>query len=92
MSANLAGKWVEILISDNGVGIPFDDQAHIFERFYRVHKHRARDAGGTGLGLSIVKNIILAHGGQISLRSTPGEGATFIIRLPVTQNEITSAK
>jgi two-component system phosphate regulon sensor histidine kinase PhoR len=92
MSANLAGKWVEILISDNGVGIPFDDQAHIFERFYRVHKHRARDAGGTGLGLSIVKNIVLAHGGQISLRSTPGEGATFIIRLPVTQNEIASAK
>jgi two-component system phosphate regulon sensor histidine kinase PhoR len=92
ISAGLAGDWVEILISDNGVGIPLEDQAHIFERFYRVHKHRARDAGGTGLGLSIVKNIVLAHGGQISLRSTPGEGATFIIRLPVTQNEIATAK
>jgi len=92
ISASLAATWVEILISDNGIGIPLEDQAHVFERFYRVHKHRARDAGGTGLGLSIVKNIVLAHGGQISLRSTPGEGATFTIRLPITQNEITAAK
>lgn len=81
------GEWVEISIADNGEGIPLEDQAHIFERFYRVHKHRARDAGGTGLGLSIVKNIILAHGGGIVLRSTPGEGATFIIRLPLSHKE-----
>lgn len=92
ISAQLAGQWIEIAIADNGIGIPLEDQAHIFERFYRVHKHRARDAGGTGLGLSIVKNIVLAHGGQISLRSTPGDGATFMIRLPVTQNEIAYAK
>jgi signal transduction histidine kinase len=92
LNARLEREWVEISITDNGTGIPLEDQAHIFERFYRVHKHRARDAGGTGLGLSIVKNIILAHGGQISLRSTPGEGATFIIRLPVSQKETSPAK
>jgi two-component system phosphate regulon sensor histidine kinase PhoR len=92
VNARLEGEWVEISIADNGTGIPLEDQAHIFERFYRVHKHRARDAGGTGLGLSIVKNIILAHGGQISLRSTPGDGATFIIRLPVSQKEISPTK
>ncbi len=86
------GEAVEISIADNGTGIPLEDQAHIFERFYRVHKHRARDAGGTGLGLSIVKNIILAHGGGISLRSTPGDGATFLIRLPFSQGEIMAAK
>jgi len=92
LNARLEGEWVEISIADNGTGIPFEDQAHIFERFYRVHKHRARDAGGTGLGLSIVKNIILAHGGQISLRSTTGDGATFIIRLPVSQKESSPVK
>lgn len=92
ITSRLAGEAVEISIADNGTGIPLEDQAHIFERFYRVHKHRARDAGGTGLGLSIVKNIILAHGGGISLRSTPGDGATFVIRLPLSQGEIMSAK
>jgi len=87
IDGRLDGEWVEIAITDNGEGIPLEDQAHIFERFYRVHKHRARDAGGTGLGLSIVKNILLAHGGGISLRSTPGEGATFVIRLPLSQQD-----
>lgn len=72
-------------VADNGPGIPLEDQAHIFERFYRVHKHRSRDAGGTGLGLSIVKNIVLAHGGTASVSSTPGEKAVFHIRLPVSQ-------
>ena len=83
---------MEISIADNGTGIPLEDQAHIFERFYRVHKHRARDAGGTGLGLSIVKNIILAHGGGVSLLSSPGAGATFVIRLPLSQRESVPSK
>jgi len=79
------GDQIHITVSDNGPGIPMEDQAHIFERFYRVHKHRSRDAGGTGLGLSIVKNIILAHGGAVSVSSQPGEGASFLIRLPISQ-------
>ncbi len=74
---------VELRIADNGPGIPLEDQPHLFERFYRVHKDRSRDAGGTGLGLSIVKHIITGHDGTVSLESEPGRGATFILRLPV---------
>jgi two-component system phosphate regulon sensor histidine kinase PhoR len=74
---------VVIEVADNGPGIPYEDQEHIFERFYRVHKHRSRDTGGTGLGLSIVKNVVHAHGGTVTLRSDPGRGATFTVSLPV---------
>jgi two-component system, OmpR family, phosphate regulon sensor histidine kinase PhoR len=75
---------VEVIlkVKDNGPGIPLSDQPHIFERFYRVHKDRSRDAGGTGLGLSIVKHTAQSHGGNVELESSPGEGATFVIRLP----------
>ncbi len=77
---------IEIVFSDNGPGIPLEDQPHIFERFYRVHKDRSRVAGGTGLGLSIVKHIVHAHGGEVSVESTPGAGASFLVRLPVRQS------
>jgi two-component system phosphate regulon sensor histidine kinase PhoR len=75
---------VEVIlkVKDNGPGIPLSDQPHIFERFYRVHKDRSRDAGGTGLGLSIVKHTAQSHGGRVELESLPGQGATFIVRLP----------
>ncbi|GAT32116.1 two-component system, OmpR family [Terrimicrobium sacchariphilum] len=76
---------VVISFQDNGPGIPLEDQPHIFERFYRVHKDRSRVAGGTGLGLSIVKHVIQAHGGAVSVESVPGQGATFKVRLPVAQ-------
>lgn len=75
---------IAIAIADNGPGIPLSAQPFVFDRFYRVHKDRSRDGGGTGLGLSIVKNIILAHGGTVSVESTPGQGATFHLRLPVS--------
>jgi len=74
---------LELAVSDNGPGIPYEDQPHIFERFYRVRKDRARDAGGTGLGLSIVKNVALVHGGSVAVRSTPGVGASFFVMLPI---------
>jgi two-component system phosphate regulon sensor histidine kinase PhoR len=77
---------VIVAVCDDGVGIPLSDQPHIFERFYRVHKDRSRDAGGTGLGLSIVKHIVQAHGGEIAVQSVPGSGAKFIMTLPVRQN------
>jgi two-component system, OmpR family, phosphate regulon sensor histidine kinase PhoR len=73
---------VILKVKDNGPGIPLGDQPHIFERFYRVHKDRSRDAGGTGLGLSIVKHTAQAHGGSVELESSPGQGATFMVRLP----------
>ena len=81
-------ETVEITVSDNGPGIPLSDQPHVFERFYRVRKDRAREvagSGGTGLGLSIVKHVVQAHGGQVLLDSQPGRGATFRLRLPTAQ-------
>lgn len=80
-----SGPQILAEVKDNGPGIPFEDQEHIFERFYRVHKDRSRDTGGTGLGLSIVKNVVVAHGGTVSVRSTPGEGSTFLVTLPARQ-------
>ena len=76
---------VHLTVADNGQGIPLADQPHVFERFYRVHKDRFRQSGGTGLGLSIVKHIVRSHGGQVSVESAPGSGATFHVRLPVSQ-------
>jgi len=78
---------VRVSFSDNGPGIPYDDQPHIFERFYRVHKDRSRHAGGTGLGLSIVKSVVLAHGGRVGVESTPGNGSTFSVFLPTERAE-----
>lgn len=75
---------VEVRIKDTGTGIDPKDLPHIFDRFYRADKARSRSgAGGTGLGLAITREIINRHHGTISVESTPGEGATFIVNLPV---------
>jgi two-component system phosphate regulon sensor histidine kinase PhoR len=84
ISVRTWGPEITVSFTDNGPGVPFSAQEHLFERFYRVGDDRARQSGGTGLGLSIVKRIVVAHGGSVSLQSTPGEGATFTVRLPVT--------
>lgn len=78
----MENAMVAVEVTDHGPGIPEEDQKHIFERFYRVHKDRSRHAGGTGLGLSIVKNIAVAHGGRVEVHSKPGAGASFRIWLP----------
>ncbi|MCR5565316.1 MAG: HAMP domain-containing protein [Clostridiales bacterium] len=69
-------------VKDNGIGIPKDDQEHIFERFYRVDKARGRETGGTGLGLSIVRQMVKMHGGTISVYSEPGQGSEFVVIFP----------
>ncbi len=82
LSAASAGASTQITVRDTGMGIPANDLAHIFERFYRVEKGRSREAGGTGLGLSIVKHIIGLHGGVVTAASTYGEGTAITIALP----------
>jgi two-component system phosphate regulon sensor histidine kinase PhoR len=76
------GERVRIEVHDSGIGIPADDIARIFERFYVVNKSRSKLMGGTGLGLSIVKHIVLLHGGDIHVQSRVGIGTTFSVTLP----------
>lgn len=76
-----AGKIV-FSVTDDGIGIPEEDQKHIFDRFYRVDKARSRATGGTGLGLSIVRQLVVMHGGTITVSSQPGHGSTFCVTLP----------
>jgi two-component system phosphate regulon sensor histidine kinase PhoR len=74
------GASVAIAVRDEGVGVPPDDQRHLFERFFRGHA-LADSVAGTGLGLSLVKHVVSAHGGEIFVASTTGKGTTFTITL-----------
>ena len=78
LRAEQAGGHVRIIVSDTGRGVPFHKQAHVFDRFV------GRDRGGPGLGLALVKAVTEMHGGAVSLRSEPGQGAEFILDLPRT--------
>lgn len=74
--------FLQIKVSDTGIGIPKEHLPRIFERFYRVDKTRSRKIGGTGLGLSIVKHIVILHGGSVEVDSEEGKGSSFTILLP----------
>jgi two-component system OmpR family sensor kinase len=73
-----------VLVTDHGPGIPAREQRYIFERFWRGDSSRHRQTGGSGLGLAIVASIVAAHGGTSEVISTPGEGTTIRIRLPLS--------
>ncbi|MBE5804385.1 MAG: HAMP domain-containing protein [Clostridiales bacterium] len=90
VSLTTEGRTAILAVKDNGVGIPKEDQGHIFERFYRVDKARSRETGGTGLGLSIVRQLVTLHKGAISVDSAPGKGSTFIVRLPMDGKEVSA--
>ena len=81
-----------ISVKDTGDGIPPEHVKRIFERFYRADRARSREMGGTGLGLAIVKHLSRAHGGDVSVQSTPGAGSTFIIELPVEELKETARR
>ncbi len=81
--AQAEGAQLVVQVKDSGIGISIADRQHIFNRFYRVDKSRSRSQGGSGLGLAIVKKVVEDHGGTISVKSTPGEGSTFLISLPL---------
>jgi two-component system, OmpR family, phosphate regulon sensor histidine kinase PhoR len=76
------GADVAVSITDRGVGIEAQHLPRLFERFYRVDRARSRKEGGTGLGLAIVKHIARVHDGAVEVRSAPGEGSTFTLRIP----------
>ena len=83
VSLNADHKYFYIRVEDSGIGIPEEDQAHIFERFYRVDKSHSREIGGTGLGLAIARNAVIMHRGSIKVYSNEGEGTTFTVRIPL---------
>jgi signal transduction histidine kinase len=75
---------LQVAVDDTGRGIAPEEQPHIFERFYQADGARSGgDRHGAGLGLAIVREIVAAHGGRISVRSTPGRGTAFIVHLPL---------
>ena len=83
VSLNSDHQYFYLKVADTGIGIQEEDQARIFDRFFRVDKARARETGGSGLGLAITKEIILKHHGSIKVHSKEGEGTTFIARVPL---------
>ncbi len=82
VSLRSSANEIVLTVSDNGIGIPAEDQNRIFERFYRVDKSHSKEVGGTGLGLSIVKHSAKIHNAKISVESAVGKGTTITVRFP----------
>ena len=78
---SIVESQIQVVVKDDGIGISAEDQERIFERFYRVDRSRSRNSGGSGLGLAIVKHIMEAHGQDIHVESTLGEGTSFTFHL-----------
>ena len=90
LSIEREGEEAILRVRDTGIGIPYNDLPHIFERFYVVERSRARERSGTGLGLSIAKQLVELHGGTIGAVSDLGAGSMFICRFPVAVLETTA--
>jgi signal transduction histidine kinase len=83
VDAAAEGSEVVVAVSDAGPGIPAEEISRVFERFYRGRNARANEPTGFGLGLAISEAVVKQHGGQMSVESAPGCGATVRVRLPV---------
>ena len=82
VQATQSDDHITISVTDDGFGIPLEDQPYVFDKFFRVDAPETLDVPGTGLGLSIVKSVVEKHGGRVWVESTPGEGSTFTVLLP----------
>ena len=82
----------EISVSDSGPGLAPEDLARAFDRFYLYSRYQGERSVGTGLGLAIVKELSEAMGGSVSVRSVPGEGAMFTVRLPATSGAVPASR
>jgi two-component system sensor histidine kinase SenX3 len=87
ISRRRRADFIEIAVTDRGIGIARKDQERVFERFFRGDKARSRSTGGSGLGLAIVKHVAANHNGSIGLWSQPGTGSTFTLSIPVYQDQ-----
>jgi heavy metal sensor kinase len=87
LSAQQENGLVVVSVKDTGIGIAPEDQARIFERFYRVDKARSRELGGAGLGLAIAQWIVHLHKGSIEVESEPGNGSVFQVEIPIAKSE-----
>jgi two-component system phosphate regulon sensor histidine kinase PhoR len=86
LSVRARGDKAVVSVSDQGIGIPLEQQTHVFDKFHRVLDERSRHVQGTGLGLYLCRKIVEAHGGHIWVESRPGEGSTFHFSLPLTSD------
>ena len=76
------GTWSRLTVTDDGPGIPPEDLPHVFERLYVAQLHPARSEAGSGLGLAIVRELVHAHGGEVTAEAAPGRGTRMVVRLP----------
>jgi signal transduction histidine kinase len=90
VSVTARGRWAELVVADDGPGIAAADRDRVFDRFVRLDEHRSRHGGGAGLGLAIVKELVIAHGGAITVGDAH-PGATFSVRLPLAEIEAPAA-
>ncbi len=80
-------SWAKVTVKDTGIGIPQEEQAYIFDRFFRGEEPRQMQIQGSGLGLAIVKEIVELHGGRVKVTSKPGTGSTFSVWVPLANNQ-----
>ncbi|MDJ0838409.1 MAG: ATP-binding protein [Acidobacteriota bacterium] len=92
VSAGVMADWIEISVSDTGMGIPKEKHEQIFRGFEQLDGSSTRDTGGTGLGLAITRQLVHLHGGRIDVDSEPGKGSTFSITLPIAGGKVKEAE
>jgi len=83
LTTSASGGWASLTVTDEGIGIPDEEQTRIYEIFYQVDGSKRRRYGGTGIGLSLVRQLVELHGGSVALESVPGRGSTFTVVLPL---------